>query len=208
MSGADEDALPVLLSTTELQFRYSEKSLAKIVTLYNPFGHAITYKILCTATRNYTVNETTGTLQAKCRLDIVVRCIQRLPVGNIDKLKIEIAKKGAPSSCGSTVLNLLTVSSDAPDQEGQQVQRPAPAPPANQMTSSMMSDRGNDRNPHNMWLWVLIGMCCAFALLCPTIGDADLDKSSIPPTFHLTSQQKLVAAYILGIISALVLRPA
>lgn len=69
----------------QLQFRLNEKSQAKLFTLYNPFGHVITYKskeksfhplenltfsVLCTATRNYTVNETTGVLQAKCCQDM------------------------------------------------------------------------------------------------------------------------------------------
>uniref|UniRef100_A0A8R1IMP1 Motile sperm domain-containing protein 1 n=1 Tax=Caenorhabditis japonica TaxID=281687 RepID=A0A8R1IMP1_CAEJA len=70
MSGADDDALPVFVNTTELHFRLNEKSQAKMFTLYNPYGHMITYKILSTATRNYTINETSGILQAKCCQDM------------------------------------------------------------------------------------------------------------------------------------------
>ncbi|KAF1748414.1 hypothetical protein GCK72_024881 [Caenorhabditis remanei] len=203
MSGADEDALPVFLNTTELQFRLSEKSQAKLFTLYNPFGHPITYKILCTATRNYTVNETSGTLQAKCCQDIVVRCIQRLPVGNVDKLKIEICKKGAPTSSGSCVLNLLTISNNTPDPE-ERFERMAQS---NRMSTSTSSERGNDRNQSNMWICLVVGLCCAIALFCPTSGEAESKSSSVPPILHMSSQQKLVASYILGIVSVLILRP-
>ncbi|CAL2050665.1 unnamed protein product [Caenorhabditis brenneri] len=204
MSGADEDALPVFLNTTELKFRLSEKSQAKLFTLYNPFGHAITFKILCTATRNYTVNETTGTLQAKCCQDIVVRCIQRLPVGNIDKLKIEICKKGAPTSSGSCVLSLITVPSEQFDPDEQRFERLAQA---NRMSSSTSSERGADRNQANMWACLVVGFCCAIALVCPTAGEPESATSSVPPMLHMSAQQKLVASYILGIVSVLILRP-
>uniref|UniRef100_A0A1I7USH2 Motile sperm domain-containing protein 1 n=1 Tax=Caenorhabditis tropicalis TaxID=1561998 RepID=A0A1I7USH2_9PELO len=204
MSGADEDALPVFLNTTELHFRLSEKSQAKLFTLYNPFGHSITYKILCTATRNYTLNETTGTLQAKCCQDIVVRCIQRLPVGNVDKLKIEICKKGAQTS-GSCVLNLITVPSGHPDPE--ETRNNESLLPTNRMSASMTSERGNDRNQANMWACLVVGLFCAIALVCPTAGEPDSKTSSVPPMLHMSAQQKLVASYILGIVSVLILRP-
>ncbi|CCD65070.1 MSP domain-containing protein [Caenorhabditis elegans] len=204
MSGADEDALPVFVNTTELQFRLNEKSQAKLFTLYNPFGHVITYKILCTATRNYTVNETTGVLQAKCCQDIVVRCIQRLPVGNVDKLKIEISKKGSPTASGSCVLTLLTVSSEHTNPDEPRFEK---VQQSNRMSSSTTSERGNDRNQSSMWACLIVGLCCAVALVCPTAGDIESKSSSVPPMLHMSFQQKLVASYILGIVSVLILRP-
>ncbi|CAI2356350.1 unnamed protein product [Caenorhabditis sp. 36 PRJEB53466] len=206
MSGVEDDALPVFVNTSELHFRLNEKSQAKLFTLYNPFGHQIAYKVLCTATRNYTVNETSGVLQAKCCKDIVVRCIQRLPLGNVDKLKIEISKKGSPTMSGSSVISLFTMPSDYMD-PGEQAQFER-IPQTNRMTTSLtLSERGGDRNQSSMWVCLLVGFCCALALICPTAGDPESVNSSVPPMMHMSIQQKLVASYILGIVSVLILRP-
>ncbi|CAB3411604.1 unnamed protein product [Caenorhabditis bovis] len=95
MSVVNEESVPVFVSSTELEFQLNEKSPLKPFTLYNPYPYPITYKILCTATRNYHLSDSTGTLLPECCKDIVVRCIQKGFAGNVDKLKIEIMKKGS-----------------------------------------------------------------------------------------------------------------
>uniref|UniRef100_A0A8R1DT14 Uncharacterized protein n=1 Tax=Caenorhabditis japonica TaxID=281687 RepID=A0A8R1DT14_CAEJA len=76
------------------------------------------------------------------------------------------------------------------------------------MTLSVGSERGTDRSQtSNMWACLVVGLCCAFALVCPTAGDAESTSSAVPPIFHMSLQQKLVASYILGIVSVLILRP-
>ncbi|PIO69661.1 hypothetical protein TELCIR_08511, partial [Teladorsagia circumcincta] len=52
-----------------------------------------------------------------------------------------------------------------------------------------------------------VAVICAVALMAPTQGDPAAANSLLPQHFHLTVPQKLVAAYILGIVSILLLRP-
>ncbi|CAI5455676.1 unnamed protein product [Caenorhabditis angaria] len=204
MAAANEESVPVFVSSTELIFRINEKTPAKLFTLYNPYSYPISYKILCTATRNYTVSESTGSLLADCCKDIVVRSIQRSQVGNLDRLKIEMMRKGSSKVIGSREINLRTVPGDYIDnvpQEENDRMRHMPA-----MTASVTSVEKKD-NHSATWAYLIAGIFCAVALVCPTAGDPTSTNSSIPPLLHITLPQKLVAAYILGIVTILILRP-
>ena len=45
------------------------------------------------------------------------------------------------------------------------------------------------------------------ALALPTTGDPNATESMVPNYLHLSLPQKLVASYILGVVSILILRP-
>jgi len=53
------------------------------------------------------------------------------------------------------------------------------------------------------FLTVFLGVVCIAALMLPTLGDAG---SLVPLYLHLSVNQKLVAAYILGLITMAILR--
>lgn len=52
-------------------------------------------------------------------------------------------------------------------------------------------------------LTVFLGVVCIAALMLPTLGDME---SLVPLYLHLSVNQKLVAAYILGLITMAILR--
>lgn len=55
-------------------------------------------------------------------------------------------------------------------------------------------------------LYVSVAVACAIALMAPTIGDTEARNSFVPAYLHLSVAQKLVASYILGIVTILILR--
>ncbi|VDM52179.1 unnamed protein product [Angiostrongylus costaricensis] len=160
MEDGDTNRLPVFLSVSEVEFPITERSPRRIVTVYNPYGYPIQYKVLCNAPGNYSVPNPKGVLHAKSCRDLVVKCTAKLSVGTIDRLRIEIMRPGEAENAASSQLACLG-----------------------------------------------IAVVCAVALMAPTQGDPAAADSILPNHLHLTVPQKLVAAYILGVVSILLLRP-
>lgn len=52
-----------------------------------------------------------------------------------------------------------------------------------------------------------IAIFCAICLLSPTVNDPSAASSVVPAYLHLSLPQKLVASYIMGVCSILILRP-
>ncbi|ETN75202.1 hypothetical protein NECAME_00613 [Necator americanus] len=208
MDDGDANRLPVFLSVSEIEFPVSERSPRRVITVYNPYGYPIQYKVLCNALGNYSVSNSKGILHPNCCKDLVVKCTTRLSVGTTDCLRVEIMRPGETEVLGSRDLLLRTVSERSPA--------------ATDTTSSIMSEhefrdfasprrtrsRTRDDNTASSQLACLgVAVICAIALMAPTQGDPAASESLLPHHFHLTVPQKLVAAYILGIVSILLLRP-
>ncbi|KAK6029740.1 hypothetical protein OSTOST_04147 [Ostertagia ostertagi] len=157
MDDGDADRLPVFLSVSEIEFPVTERSPRRVITIYNPYGYPIQYKVLCNAPTNYAVPYCKGILLAKSCKDLVVKCVTRLTVGTTDRLRVEIMEYLNAASSQLVCLGVAVI--------------------------------------------------CAVALMAPTQGDPAAANSLLPQHFHLTVPQKLVAAYILGIVSILLLRP-
>ncbi|VDO20208.1 unnamed protein product [Heligmosomoides polygyrus] len=115
MDDGDSDRLPVFLSVSEIEFPVTERSPRRVITIYNPYGYPIQYKVLCNAPGNYSVPNFKGMLLAKSCKDLlvivclcfqtsllfaseklfrVVRCTSKLTVGTTDRLRIEIMRPG------------------------------------------------------------------------------------------------------------------
>ncbi|PAV67968.1 hypothetical protein WR25_23343 [Diploscapter pachys] len=208
MQFENDGQVPVFLSTGEIEFHADEARPRSVFTLYNPFGYDLSYKVLCTAPQNYIVSDCNGFLKSKCCKDIVVRVRNRLPVGTIDRLKVEIRKFGDTELHGHRIIDIRIVDVIR-DRTGQQFQGMGDS------TSSLSgvgmqqstSSQYHHRDEHSQWAFVLAAFLCALALLAPTHGDAFASQSIIPHVLHLSVPQKLVAAYILGIVTILILRP-
>lgn len=209
MDDGDSDRLPVFLSVSEIEFPVTERSPRRVITIYNPYGYPIQYKVLCNAPGNYSVPNFKGMLLAKSCKDLVVRCTSKLTVGTTDRLRIEIMRPGETETLGSRDILLRTVSesgtipshlsrSMGSGMDGRRSCGP----------SSQASARIRDENAASSQLVCLgVVVLCAVALMAPTQGDPGAANSLLPSHFHLTVPQKLVAAYILGIVSILLLRP-
>ncbi|CAD6189262.1 unnamed protein product [Caenorhabditis auriculariae] len=206
MTGFSEDALPVFLSLPELQFDTTGQPAVGLFTIFNPYNFPINYRVMSTATRIYNVSESSGYILAQCCKDITVRCLQRTTQGSCERLKIDISKRSDPSITGTKQLLIRTVSkleaspsSATPNITNWQQDLQSMTAVARREVSDKMSS--------TMLLCVFLAILCAMALVTPTVGDADAPTSSVPPALHLTLPQKLVAAYLLGILSVVILKP-
>ncbi|KAE9413896.1 hypothetical protein Angca_005327 [Angiostrongylus cantonensis] len=211
MDDGDTNRLPVFLSVSEVEFPITERSPRRIVTVYNPYGYPIQYKVLCNAPGNYSVPNPKGVLHAKSCKDLVVKCTAKLSVGTIDRLRIEIMRPGETEVLGSRDLLLRTVSEIActtTDSPSPSRVCPVTEPKGDQATARRSNSSVHNENAASSQLACLgIAVVCAVALMAPTQGDPAAADSILPNHLHLTVPQKLVAAYILGVVSILLLRP-
>ncbi|KAJ1347951.1 hypothetical protein KIN20_003141 [Parelaphostrongylus tenuis] len=209
MEDGDANRLPVFLSVSEIEFPVTELSPRRIITVYNPYGYPIQYKVLCNAPGNYSVPNSKGILHAKSCKDLVVKCTAKLSVGTTDRLRVEIMRLGETEVLGSRDLLLRTVSehsyaSPESSSRGSSVMEAR----IDQGSGRRTNARIHDENAASSQLACLgIAVVCAVALMAPTQGDPAAADSLLPNHLHLTVPQKLVAAYILGVVSILLLRP-
>uniref|UniRef100_A0A914ZIA4 MSP domain-containing protein n=1 Tax=Parascaris univalens TaxID=6257 RepID=A0A914ZIA4_PARUN len=63
--------LPVFVFPGSIDVIFTQPHTHKqLVTLYNPYEFPISYRVLCTAPKKYSVIEPRGTLKAKCCVDM------------------------------------------------------------------------------------------------------------------------------------------
>jgi MSP (Major sperm protein) domain len=63
--------LPVFVFPNSLTFYLNDPSSHKqVLTLYNPYEFVLSFKILCTAPKKYSVVEPEGILKPRCCIDV------------------------------------------------------------------------------------------------------------------------------------------
>uniref|UniRef100_UPI00358EC4EB motile sperm domain-containing protein 1 isoform X2 n=1 Tax=Myxine glutinosa TaxID=7769 RepID=UPI00358EC4EB len=226
VAGEAGGRLPVFVFPTELVFYADDQASHKqVLTLYNPYDFPLCFKVLCTAPSRYNVAEAEGTVRAQCRVDIVIRhrAVTSAHINLHDTFRLIIGEQGPGRTEGRREISALLL----PSAHSQPLQQGPPSLPLALESSSAegrksrvgttgersrgtrpRSDSGEifydypqgHRGPN--CLFVFAGLLCVLALMLPTQGDSN---SSVPPCLHLTTHQKLVAAYILGIVTMLIL---
>ncbi|KAF3813957.1 hypothetical protein GH733_017989 [Mirounga leonina] len=155
--------VPVLVFPPDLVFRADQRSGPRqLLTLYNPTGAALRFRVLCTAPAKYTVFDAEGYVKPQSCIDIVIRHVAPIPshYDIQDRFRIELSEEGAE---------------DRPPQLA---------------TSSFL-------------LFLLTGIVSVAFLLLPLQDELG---SQLPQILHVSLGQKLVAAYILGLLTMVFLR--
>ncbi|XP_048652526.1 motile sperm domain-containing protein 1 [Marmota marmota marmota] len=200
-----EGNLPVFVFPTELIFYADDQSTHKqVLTLYNPYEFALKFKVLCTTPNKYVVVDAAGAVKPQCCVDIhIVHC--GVSVASSDDCMADV-------SCGPLLLpcimrvtgitgmhhhtHLVTIICKET------------------FVFSLLGFRSKLRDfclftenrtvsSGPSLLTVFLGVVCIAALMLPTLGDVE---SLVPLYLHLSVNQKLVAAYILGLITMAILR--
>ncbi|XP_017719965.1 PREDICTED: motile sperm domain-containing protein 1 [Rhinopithecus bieti] len=182
-----EGNLPVFVFPTELIFYADDQSTHKqVLTLYNPYEFALKFKVLCTTPNKYVVVDAAGAVKPQCCVDIVIRHrdVRSCHYGVIDKFRLQVYM----GFHISPAVNSLTDENDG-ETIGEVRQ--------NQNSENRAVSSGPSL------LTVFLGVVCIAALMLPTMGDVE---SLVPLYLHLSVNQKLVAAYILGLITMAILR--
>lgn len=215
--------LPVFVFPTSLNFYSLDQSSHKqILTLYNPYDFAFRFRVWCTNPSRYSVSNADGVVRPRCCVDIIIRHKAVIPEneGRPDKFRIQITDNGQKTVLGKKdLLAMLLPHSEAVivtnDKFESMSSGPASALSAMTATgteaASALSLPGHYRGNGPNWLVVGAAVLCLVCLFLPTESDHPPHSSPSPlpwlPSYMMPSvTQKLIAAYVLGILTVVLLR--
>ncbi|XP_034399222.1 motile sperm domain-containing protein 1 [Cyclopterus lumpus] len=207
-----EGSLPVFVFPTELIFYADEQTSHKqVLTLYNPYEFALKFKVLCTAPNKYTVVDATGAVKPQCCVDIVIRHrdVRACHYGVYDKFRLQVSEQSQRKALGhkEVTATLRPSASQEPpsprsqDEERRLKEQLAVSEFFEQTASCHTESRPVAGGPS--LLTVLLGLVCMAALMLPTLGEQEF---TVPVYLHLSINKKLVAAYVLGLLTMVILR--
>lgn len=219
--------LPVFLFPSELLFHSEDRnSHRRVLTLYNPYSFNMSFKMWCTAPSLYRVVEAEGSVRAKSCVDLVVRHLDVSPRnwGRRDRFRLEV--RGGGQVGGREIWAELRGGEEGgggggEDEEERKMKRRQGAEErrGQQRALSALTPLSPLLVPTHTHLqlptctaarsvsqWVV---CVAVAVLCVAVLMLPLhtDSSSVVPRcLHVSTNQKLVCAYTLGLLTMVFLR--
>ncbi|XP_028315413.1 motile sperm domain-containing protein 1 isoform X1 [Gouania willdenowi] len=207
-----EGSLPVFVFPTELVFYADEQTSHKqVLTLYNPYEFALKFKVLCTAPNKYTVVDATGAVKPQCCVDIVIRHrdVRACHYGVYDKFRLQVSEQSQRKALGRKEVTATlrpSASQDPPTPRPQDEERRT----KEQWTDSEFFEQTAFQTAESRpvaggpsLLTVLFALVCMAALMLPTLGE---QETTVPVYLHLSINKKLVAAYVLGLLTMVILR--
>ena len=138
-------------------------------------------------------------------MDIVIRHrdVRSCHYGVIDKFRLQVSEQSQRKALGRKEV-VATLLPSAKEQQKEEEEKRI----KEQLTESLFFEQSFQ--PENRTassgpslLTVFLGAVCVAALMLPTLGDVE---SLVPLYLHLSVNQKLVAAYILGLITMAIFR--
>lgn len=203
--------VPVLVFPPDLVFRADQRSGPRqLLTLYNPTGTALRFRVLCTAPAKYTVFDAEGYVKAQSCIDIVIRHVAPVPshYDVQDRFRIELSEEGADGRVvgRKDITSVLRAPAHPLELQGQPDPVPPLGPPA--WTAAPMA-RPFQETPRqqlatsSFLLFLLTGIVSVAFLLLPLQDEVG---SQLPQVLHVSLGQKLVAAYVLGLLTMVFLR--
>ncbi|NP_998534.1 motile sperm domain-containing protein 1 [Danio rerio] len=206
-----EGSLPVFVFPTELVFYADEQASHKqVLTLYNPYEFALKFKVLCTAPNKYAVVDATGAVKPQCCVDIVIRHrdVRSCHFGVIDKFRLQVSEQSQRKALGrkEVMATLLpSAAQEQPQTRPQEEERRMKEQLADRVFFEQTAFQTESRTASGgpSLLTVLLGLVCMAALMLPTLGE---QESTVPVYLHLSVNKKLVAAYVLGLLTMVILR--
>ncbi|XP_059472822.1 motile sperm domain-containing protein 1-like [Neocloeon triangulifer] len=203
--------IPVFVFPNSISFYLEDQRTHKqVLTLYNPYEFAIKFHVLCTAPKKYSVVDTSGSVAPKCCVDLVVRHKQPT-ITNChlqDKLRIQVQEVGNKQVIGKRDVPacLFPGKPDLDDgkQDAEQFEQLTGNLPI--QGSQLIARPVRQQLPGGTnYIAVAAAIACILALMMPTEGDK---QSKLPLYLHLSVHMKLVFAYVLGLVTMVILRPS
>jgi len=201
--------LPVFVFPTTLNFYIDDQSSHKqVLTLYNPYEFTVLFKVLCNNPTKYNVVETEGLIKSKCCIDIVIRVIDyHQVVHREDKFRIHVYEHGLPKLLGKK--DILAVLCDKVEDNEKESIKDSRRPKLNEVDELFQQHRRESvviqRSLPSVHVLLLL-LACIIVLMLPTQGDTNIN-SNVPKYLYLSVNQKLIAAFILGLVTMAVLKP-
>nr|KAF6441512.1 motile sperm domain containing 3 [Rousettus aegyptiacus] len=193
--------VPVLVFPPDLVFRADQRSGPRqLLTLYNPTGAALRFRVLCTAPAKYTVFDAEGYVKPQSCIDIHYD-VQ-------DRFRIELSEEGAEGRVVGRKDITSVLRAPAYPLELQGLSDPTPHPGPSSWTAPPTARHLPEKSHSQLatssfLLFLLTGIVSVAFLLLPLQEELG---SQLPQILHVSLGQKLVAAYILGLLTMVFLR--
>uniref|UniRef100_A0A8C3Y9Q1 Motile sperm domain-containing protein 1 n=77 Tax=Telluraves TaxID=3073808 RepID=A0A8C3Y9Q1_CATUS len=164
--------------------------------------------VLCTTPNKYAVVDATGAVKPQCCVDIVIRHrdVRASYYGVIDKFRLQVSEQSQRKALGkkeiiATLLPSAKEQQQQKEEEEKRIKEHLAESVFFEQTLCQPENRTASSGPS--LLTVFLGVVCVAALMLPTLGEME---SLVPLYLHLSVNQKLVAAYVLGLITMVILR--
>ncbi|KAM7376817.1 hypothetical protein PAMA_013542 [Pampus argenteus] len=210
--------LPVFLFPSELLFDSEDRnSHRRVLTLYNPYTFNMSFKMLCTTPSLYRVVEAEGSVRAKSCIDLVVRHlnVSTHNWGRRDRFRLEV--RGGGQVGGREIWAELRGGEGrgGEDEEERRMRKKRGVEKRRGqqrvLSPLLVPTHAHLQLPtctavHSVSQWLV---CVAVAALCVSLLMLPLhtDSSSVVPRcLHVSTNQKLVCAYALGLLTMVFLR--
>ncbi|KAF6125812.1 motile sperm domain containing 3 [Phyllostomus discolor] len=193
--------VPVLVFPPDLVFRADQRSGPRqLLTLYNPTGAALRFRVLCTAPAKYTVFDAEGYVKPQSCIDIHYD-VQ-------DRFRIELSEEGAEGRVvgRKDITSVLRAPAYPLELQAQPDPMPHPGPPSwtAPPTARHLPEKSHSQLATSSFLlFLLTGIVSVAFLLLPLQDELG---SQLPQILHVSLGQKLVAAYVLGLLTMVFLR--
>jgi len=209
--------VPVFVFPVQLDFYFEDQTTHKrVVTIYNPYEFDVTFKVLCNNPKKYAVVEPEGKIMGQKCVDIVIRHVAVSPqtCETTDKFRIHMFEDGTSEVLGKKDI-LATLHPGAPDSESSSLgssQRKAMGVLSslqNQQQGALQREGQQNREYAPNYVACVAAVVCILALFLPTEGEKEGGTDSLfysYPWLHLSVNQKLVFAYVLGLVTMAILR--
>jgi len=217
-SGILDGKVPVFVFPVQLDFYYEDQTTHKrVVTIYNPYEFDVTFKVLCNNPKKYAVVEPEGKIFGQKCVDIVIRHVAVSPqtCETTDKFRIHMFEEGSSELLGKKDI-LATLHPGPPPAESSSLgtqQRKTLGVLSSLAGAARQAGQGDDINRDGArhspnYIACLAAVICILALFLPTEGDNVSNSHLLTeyPWLHLSVNQKLVFAYVLGLVTMAILR--
>lgn len=194
--------LPVFVFPTELLYYADDHSSHKqVLTVYNPYEFTLRFKVLCTSPKRYSVVDSEGTVRPGCCIDIVIRLkdISESAYGRRDRFRLNVYEQGRRQALGRKDISATLLQTAHGREESDELDSSS----SHHADPMMFNADARPRTSPGATV-VLLAVVCIAALMLPTQGEKQ--QSNIPEYLHLTTNQKLIAAYVLGLVTMVILR--
>jgi len=210
--------LPVFVFPSSITFFAEDSSSHKqVVTLYNPYEFVVNFRVLCTAPWKYRIIDPEGSIKPHCCVDIVIRhnSIEPSCMNVTDKFRIQMIEYNRSQILGKKDL-LVTLLPGKPNNTSTSSQESfqhfaSDFPPIATDNETLktnaslesISKPGQSTTGSN-YIAVCVAVICIIALMLPSSEEKTSD--SLWSIFYLSSHQKMVFAYSLGLVTMVIFR--
>lgn len=205
-SWSDRDRLPVVVCPSQLEFCLDQRESHKqVLSLFNLNDFALRFQLQSNAPRRYAVLEPEGLIRPRCFIDLVVRHCQvsEANVGRQDQLRVVVREEGGSlrGHRDVPVILIATRRRTATPTTDDAEEAPAASQDGDGRRRGLAAGGGGGSNG-SYPVVLVVALACLLALLLPL----DEASSKEPALLRLSHQQKLVAAYVLGLVTMLLIR--